>query len=132
MNTLKVMCRKIPEDDDAKLFIKEHSLSIKPIDIQVNVGHSLEVAKNLVNRNDAVLHQQTTLDSEAVRLSNSKNKMVFEAEKDEEANHLDDDEHNRRQKEKDVHNKKILKPKRYDNIKIVENENIGGNIDIKQ
>jgi hypothetical protein len=72
-------------------------MSIKPIDLQTNIGQMTEVSKHEHARQGALIAQQHLLDNEAQNKSILKNTRLDEAEKGEKTSIKDEDKKKDRQ-----------------------------------
>ena len=104
-------------------------MTIKPIDIQTNIGQMTEVGKNEQSRQGALITQQNLLDMEANEKSISKNTRLDESEKGERTSINDEnkrDEKYRFMNKDDENKKKEKEPKR----EKMKDERMGNNIDV--
>ena len=76
-------------------------MTIKPIDIQTNIGQMTEVSKYEQARQGALVAQQNMLDMEANEKSVSKNSRLDESEKGERTSIKDEDKRDEQYRSKD-------------------------------
>jgi len=104
-------------------------MTIKPIDIQTNIGQMTEAGKNEHTRQSALVTQQNLLDMEANEKSIAKNSRLDESEKGERTSIKDEDKRNdtNRFRNRDGEN-----DKKEDNSKRekMRDDRMGKNIDI--
>lgn len=91
-------------------------MTIKPIDLQTNIGQMSEISKNEHARQGALVAQQQILDSEANEKSNLKNTKLDESEKGEKTSIKDEHkkqsaEHGSQQRQQKQEEKKTEKMK---------------------
>ena len=105
-------------------------MTIKPIDIQTNIGQMTEVGKNEQTRQGALITQQNLLDMEANEKSIAKDSRLDESEKGERASIKDEDKRDERyrfmNKDDDEKKKNEKEPKR----ERMRDDRMGNNIDI--
>ncbi len=104
-------------------------MSIKPIDLQTNMGQMTEVSKAEQTRHNALVEQQAMLDKQAAEKSNLVNTRLNESEKGEKTSIRDEDKKNDRQAtgNRDDSGKKKEEPHPRDRMK---DEKMGNIIDI--
>ncbi len=108
-------------------------MSIKPIDMQVNVGQMHEVAKGSQVRSDAIVEQQHVLDRESSEKSNSINSKLEENKKAERTVIKREERKERRRGEVMGRRKEKEKEgQRQDQPVISHDERMGRIIDIKK
>lgn len=106
-------------------------MSIKPIDLQTNIGQMHEVGRNEQARSGAIAEQQHLLDDEAAKQSNLINSRLDETKKGEKTEVrdalADDKERAREQKEKEEKKKREERKKQQD---LAKDSNLGRIIDV--
>jgi hypothetical protein len=106
-------------------------MTIKPIDIQTNIGQMTEVGKNEQSRQGALITQQSLLDMEANEKSIAKNSRLDESEKGERTSIKDENKRDEKyrfmNKDKEDENKKKDKGLKREKMR---DERIGNNIDV--
>ena len=104
-------------------------MTIKPIDIQTNMGQMTEVSKYEQARQGALIAQQNVLDMEANEKSIAKNSKLDESEKGERASIKDE---NKRDEKDGFQNRDGENKKKEENSKRERmiDEKMGKNIDI--
>jgi len=107
-------------------------MSIKPIDIQTNIGQMTEVGKSEQTRQGALITQQNLLDMEAKEKSIAKNNRLDESEKGERTSIKDEDRRdaNYRFMNRDNEKDKDEKDKKEKARERMRDDRIGNNIDI--
>ncbi len=101
-------------------------MSVKPIDIQVNMGHMFDVGKSEHARNASLIEQQHFLDDEADKLSKLKKDRLKEPDKAEETDVHEDaskkgsnefhGDHSQRKDGEDDHERTLSKDDKMGNI----------------
>jgi hypothetical protein len=104
-------------------------MTIKPIDIQTNIGQMTEVSKYEQTRQGALIAQQNILDMEANEKSIAKNNRLDEAEKGERTSIKDENKRDEKYRfnNRDGENKKEEENKEREKMR---DEKIGNNIDV--
>ncbi|MCL2155900.1 MAG: hypothetical protein FWH53_09575 [Leptospirales bacterium] len=104
-------------------------MSIKPIDLQTNMGQMSEVSKYEQIRQGALIAQQNVLDMEANENSIAKNNRLDESEKGERTSIQDENKRDEKYRfnNRDGENKKKEENSERDKMK---DEKMGNNIDI--
>ncbi|MFW6365147.1 MAG: hypothetical protein ACOC2H_01590 [Spirochaetota bacterium] len=65
-------------------------MAITPIDVQVNMGHVLDVARNMQSRNEALIQQQLLMDKES-EVESNKQKDTIQQNKETDETRLNTD-----------------------------------------
>ena len=108
-------------------------MTIKPIDIQTNVGQMHEVARNQHAHNEALLQQMLHLDKEALDKANVADSHLDESEKSQHAtNRLDDHPSESRKRRQKGKNGSSPDREGKRGIEFVEDESLGRIIDVKK
>ena len=104
-------------------------MTIKPIDLQTNIGQMTEVGKNEQARQGSLITQQNALHSEANEKSIAKNSKLDESEKGERTAIKDEDKRNDMYRFKDGNDEKKKKEEDRKRVRMMDDK-MGRNIDI--
>ena len=107
-------------------------MTIKPIDLQTNIGQMTEVSKNEQARQGALITQQNLLDLEANEKSIAKNSRLDEPEKGERTSIKDEDKRNDMYRSKDGDGENKENKGKEENIRQerMKDDRMGRNIDV--
>jgi len=104
-------------------------MTIKPIDIQTNIGQMTEVGKYEQSRQGALMAQQNVLDMEANEKSIAKNSRLDEAEKGEGTSIKDEDKRDGQYRHNDRDSEDKEREENAARERMVD-EKVGVNIDV--
>jgi hypothetical protein len=107
-------------------------MSIKPIDMQTNIGQMHEVAKNQQVKSEAIITQQQLLEKESGEKANLTKSRLDENKKAEHATVRPDEEKEQQKRRARQAKANSQKKQKNSNTEIVENSNLGRIIDIKK
>lgn len=109
-------------------------MSLKPIDLQTNIGQMHEVAKNQQAKNESIVQQQYLRDNEATEKSNKADSRVEENKKGENDGIRRKGNQSEKKKNSDHHkrNDKNENKKEPTHVQYVDNSSLGRLIDIKK
>ena len=104
-------------------------MTIKPIDIQTNIGQMTEVSKHEQARQGSLITQQNLLNMEANEKSIAKDNRLDESEKGERTSIKDEDKKNEKYRFENKDGEKKEKEDT-DNRERMKDDKIGNNIDV--